>query len=94
MLLKNTFMQQLMRDLVRQTQSQSSQNPPTRRATRARVPTSTRMPRSRARFPGQPRTISSNQRDSLFHPDVDVDMVLSYISTHTFLVHDSFLGYI
>lgn len=93
MFFKKTFMQRgsLIPDLQRQTQSRSSQNPSTRRGTRARVPTSTRMARLRGRFPGQPRTISSTQRNSLFHPNVDVDMVLAYIS-FMYLIYDFLLG--
>lgn len=62
-----------MSNLHRENLSRSSQNSSTRRVTQPRVPTSTRMARLRGRFPGQPRTVSSRQRNVVFPPTMDVD---------------------
>lgn len=70
-----------MSNLHRENVSRTSQNSSTRRVTQPRVPTSTRMARLRGgRFPGQSRTVSSRQRNVVFPPNMDVDMVLTYIS--------------
>ncbi|CAN4090954.1 unnamed protein product [Withania somnifera] len=54
----------------------------TRRAPQARVSTSNMMARLRNRFPGQPRTISSSRgRNSLFPPNMDVDMRMHILET-------------
>lgn len=54
----------------------------TRRASQARASTSNRMARLRNRFPGQPRTISSSRgRNSLFPPNMDVDMRMHILET-------------
>ncbi|XP_042060762.1 uncharacterized protein LOC121805075 isoform X1 [Salvia splendens] len=63
-----------MSNLFRQSASRSSSNAP-RRGYVARSPPSGRMTRQRGRFPGQPRTLSSSrQGNSMFPPDMDIDM--------------------
>ncbi|KAH0739829.1 hypothetical protein KY290_038534 [Solanum tuberosum] len=53
-----------------------------RRASQARASTSNRMTRLRNSFPGQPRTISSSRgRNSLFPPNMDVDMRMHILET-------------
>ncbi|XP_055813823.1 uncharacterized protein LOC129883232 isoform X2 [Solanum dulcamara] len=53
-----------------------------RRASQARASTSNRMTRLRNSFPGQPRTISSARgRNSLFPPNMDVDMRMHILET-------------
>lgn len=53
-----------------------------RRASQARGSTSNRMARLRNSFPGQPRTISSSRgRNSLFPPNMDVDMRMHILET-------------
>ncbi|XP_059292611.1 uncharacterized protein LOC132046053 [Lycium ferocissimum] len=53
-----------------------------RRASQARASTSNRMARLRNSFPGQPRTISSSRgRNSLFPPNMDVDMRMHILET-------------
>ncbi|TMW90207.1 hypothetical protein EJD97_016087 [Solanum chilense] len=53
-----------------------------RRASQARASTSSRMTRLRNSFPGQPRTISSSRgRNSLFPPNMDVDMRMHILET-------------
>ncbi|CAK9178184.1 unnamed protein product [Ilex paraguariensis] len=58
-------------NLYRQPQSLSSQNPTMQRVPQAR---GTRLAQPRNRFPGQPRTISAQARNSLFPPNMDVEM--------------------
>ncbi|KAG6420018.1 hypothetical protein SASPL_116532 [Salvia splendens] len=68
-----------MPNMLRQSASRSSSNAP-RRGYVARSPPSGRMTRQRIRFPGQPRTLSSSrQGNSMFPPDMDIDMVLAFI---------------
>ncbi|XP_016507202.1 uncharacterized protein LOC107824910 isoform X1 [Nicotiana tabacum] len=53
-----------------------------RRASQARASSSNRMSRLRSRFPGQPRTVSSSRgRNSLFPPNMDVDMRMHILET-------------
>nr|XP_033516052.1 E3 ubiquitin-protein ligase RLIM isoform X1 [Nicotiana tomentosiformis] len=53
-----------------------------RRASQARASSSNRMARLRSRFPGQPRTVSSSRgRNSLFPPNMDVDMRMHILET-------------
>lgn len=68
-------------NLHRENISRSSQNSSTQRVTQPRVPTSTRMARLRGRFPGQPRTVSSRQRNLFFPPNMDVDMRMNILET-------------
>lgn len=74
----------MISSLRRQSQTLSSIR---RGGTQARVPTSTRMARLRGRFPGQPRTLSSSSRgvNSLFPPNMDLDMVLAFVSLVPYL---------
>ncbi|KAL1561639.1 hypothetical protein AAHA92_04317 [Salvia divinorum] len=63
-----------MSNMLRQSASRSSSNAP-RRGYVARSPPLGRMTRQRSRFPGQPRTLSSSrQGNSMFPPDMDIDM--------------------
>ncbi|CAK9155890.1 unnamed protein product [Ilex paraguariensis] len=64
----------LIPNLRRQSQSRSSRSPIIRRGPQARVPSSTRLAQLRSRFRGQSRTVSSRERNSLFPPNVDVEM--------------------
>ncbi|KAM3356865.1 putative protein isoform X1 [Capsicum galapagoense] len=55
-----------------------------RRVSQGRASTSNRMARLRSSFPGQPRTISSSRargRNSLFPPNMDVDMRMHILET-------------
>ncbi|KAJ8530713.1 hypothetical protein K7X08_023594 [Anisodus acutangulus] len=66
---------------LRRRQSRNASNI-SRRASQARASTSNRMARLRSSFPGQPRTISSSRgRNSLFPPNMDVDMRMHILET-------------
>ncbi|KAK1362660.1 E3 ubiquitin-protein like [Heracleum sosnowskyi] len=68
-------------NLRRENVLRSSRNSSTQRVTQPRVPTSTRMARLRGRFLGQPRTVSSRQRNVVFPPNMDVDMRMHILET-------------
>ncbi|KAK4356885.1 hypothetical protein RND71_022495 [Anisodus tanguticus] len=66
---------------LRRRQSRNASNI-SRRASQARASTSNRVARLRSSFPGQPRTIlSSRGRNSLFPPNMDVDMRMHILET-------------
>lgn len=66
---------------IRRRQARTASNI-SRRAPQTRGSTSNRMARLRNSFPGQPRTISSSRgRNSLFPPNMDVDMRMHILET-------------
>ncbi|KVI08247.1 hypothetical protein Ccrd_013384, partial [Cynara cardunculus var. scolymus] len=61
-------------NLLQHSRSNPSRNPSILRGVNGQAPTSTRLARLRGRFPGRPRTLSSTPRNSIFPPNMDVDM--------------------